>query len=409
MTTQLITLTSNASLNAYPNNSLSKFVTHLPLALNQPGGIIARYIRLKSVKMHTQLQTPDPYSGYIKIQLDEVEGQRNSVIYERTLGTLKFPPNKKFHEYSIHEFKNAPVLKLVSTPITSFSALITNTLGTQLQLSYGPPTILELEVMEVLENNEFVIHCSSFQPTMFDSNTLSTFACPMPSEVTVKDYDVALLNIVYPPGLQEDSIAKLTIEKVVYTFVLNSYDSTDDFIDDVHNKLEDSQYGQYVTFGRVEKGPRKNSVQFTRNKTRGAPFVLKIKLSKEFQLACGYMLNLSPIHMLKRGGKLAFQGLPDVLSGIHSPLTMVYCDIIKSSIIGDVHGPLLRIVPVLYGKNNTVNSMYEPDNLSFHSVDKQTFSSIGFHLKDPAGRERNFRTSSDSDMVIITLLFRRRK
>jgi hypothetical protein len=400
MKSQIITLSSNASQSIFPHNSLSSFSARIPIRINQEGGITVKHVRLKSLQIHTVLETPDVHSGYIKVQLNQVRYQISDSTYERTLGTLKFPPEKTYADYGVIEFKNSPTLSLVDTPITVFSVEIKNSIGEQLKLARGPPTILELEIMTTNKREEFIIHCSSSHDNMYPNNTLSEFTSPIPAELNVENYNVALLNVVFPPAMSEKSVAKLYINDDYYMFTLNNYDTTNDFIRDVARRVRE-KYSTVVKFGRSEDG----RVHFKRSGQEPETEV-RIKFSKEFQISCGHLRNLKPSYHLQPRESLIFEGIADIASGLHSPLAMIYCDLIESNIVGDVYGPLLRIVPVKYTESLSTNSMYEPENLTFHTIGRSSISSIGFHLKDLAGRDRNFSTLNANDSLIITLLFR---
>ena len=92
-----------------------------------------------------------------------------------------------------------------------------------------------------------------------------------------------------------------------------------------------------------------------------------------------------------------------------TPLSMLYCDIVKPSIIAEVKGSLLQLIPMDDFIGQNANSNYTPKHLMFHSLIPYKIKNIKFYMTQTDGTENNFLSSGMvQDSVIITLLFRRK-
>ena len=94
-----------------------------------------------------------------------------------------------------------------------------------------------------------------------------------------------------------------------------------------------------------------------------------------------------------------------------TPLSLLYCDIVRHSIVGDERGALLQLVPVedFFGKDTAVH--YVPRQLIFHPVVPYKIKNIRFQMFQTDGTKNNLVsdiTQSRRGSMIVTLLFRRK-
>ena len=101
-------------------------------------------------------------------------------------------------------------------------------------------------------------------------------------------------------------------------------------------------------------------------------------------------------------GACIVQRVVDISATIHA--IYVYCDIVKSSVVGDSFSKLLRVVSVPNaGFGETIQKIY--DQPQFFPLEKKEFQTIEIDIKDDTGTTLKF----DSGRVIIVLHFRKRE
>ena len=85
------------------------------------------------------------------------------------------------------------------------------------------------------------------------------------------------------------------------------------------------------------------------------------------------------------------------------PTIMVYCDILQSSVVGDISAPLLRSIPVQGDHWTIQNSTF--NSIQYCPIAQKNIRSIGIYLRSHLGEVIQF----NSGLTIVTLDFRRVK
>ena len=91
-----------------------------------------------------------------------------------------------------------------------------------------------------------------------------------------------------------------------------------------------------------------------------------------------------------------------------TPISMLYCDIIQPSIIADVKGSLLQVIPLddFMVQDKVVH--YVPKHLIFQRLIPQKIKNIRFELTQTDGSPNSLVCDHEQDSLIVTLLFRRK-
>lgn len=403
----IITLNSFDSINFFPNNQRNNFVNKLPSSLVAPTGK-KFYLKLRAIALSAELTSEDIYAGYVKVHISELTEQQSGTDFNYVLCGFSYPPKVKFGDVGFHTVDNGPSLPVRVNPLTKLHVKITNSNGEELALTPASPTVIILEISNINMDTNFTITCTSYHPDLYPGNTLSLFSSPLPSEMNLQEYEVALQNIVFPPQMTESQIASLSIEGIDYNFNLSNYVTTMEFLEDVALTINASQFSGIILLGRNsnEESPHFGHIVIKRT-NQGDQEMYKIDVSWEFTLACGQTDKPRGTTWLRKGEMIVFDGWPDINLAKPNPLVMIHCNIIEPNIVGSSLANLLQIVPIQYEGDNSGNQMYEPHQLLFHPVMKRPFDGISFNFKNPDGRGRNFECGIiDQARMIITLVFR---
>ena len=248
-----VCLISTGNLDLYPLNCRTYFTNSVPLSLSHHRDQDL-YVRLRSVGLSYDTDKPAP--GYVKVQLNEVEEQASGFKnYNRVLGGFEYPPpNLSFQNYVFKTFgTEQPYLPLRMRLLSQLQVLITDNDNVRIDVESGAPTVVLLEIVaedEMRENNSFCVTCNSYQPDTYLGNTLSQFTCPLPETIELKDYEVALTSVVFPPQMSEQSVAQFMVETELYSYNLLEYKLFSDLIDTINSDLEKNQLGRELKFVR---------------------------------------------------------------------------------------------------------------------------------------------------------------
>lgn len=409
-------LASNASLDHYPQNSLTKFANSFsdPLYPNPIYGD-KFHVRLRSIVISKKLRRRDPNSNVVNIYLSEASSNYPSSRFDNCLAKLHVPfisKRKQGEHYFVKHFENSQFIPIRAVPITKLSVLITNGVGEQLNLAYGPPTIIEIEMTTMEVTNQFTVTCSpssarSEQHELYPNNTLTDFTMKLPDELDLNGWQVALANIVYPPDMErisEEVWLKVTTtegdgepDEVLMEFDLTSSKGhTSVFLFDVKRRLERSTK---VVMRQLENGNH----QFLIPHTVEENVRIRIEFSDAF-VRCFGQFEPEGRWVMKKNEAVTLHGVPNIGHVTPSSVAAIYCDIVEPSIMGSQKVPMLHLLSLEQATKNKV--LYEPDHLVFRNVVQRRFSTVNIKIKQPDGRDHNF--SGGKKDMLVTLLFRPR-
>lgn len=442
MFTSFITLNSNSSIDSYPQNTATNFTNVLPHQMQTYGGK-KLFIRLRRLIMSYKFgEVLAQRTSHVKIHLTELEPQTVNTSYEKILAHFQFPPEDVINdEYALHDFEHGQFNELQSVPLHQLTIKITDSNNQELPLwEEGAPTLLILELSDMDYSKQFVITCQSrglYGPELYPHNTLTKFTARLPQEFFLPDWEVAMLNMTYPPDLRHITSPTCTIEVETdyfddesrkWTFKLIDYASTAEFIYDIIQSIEQDEFWSSI-ISVVQLKPNVSSVN------EGIQFIVKPdpKVVKDwnennvvrfsFNDNMWHVFNseilFNQSHLLHEDGKVTIKGLPDINRLLPSSVGMVYCDIVKPSPVGDHFAPLLQMVPLppskqrLYLENQYQHKknigIYEPQHLIFHPLESKEFSDIKFEILQPDGSSHNLHGSEKYKAgMSFSLLFRMR-
>ena len=409
---QTVCLVSSASLDKYPSNTRTNFSNQLPESIKTEHGKVL-YVRVQNVGISTHaFSTGTGFApDYIKIHVYEIRPQMEGVGYSRFVAGFRYPPSYKCGvNFGLHTFQHSPYLPLSINEIQKLQVRLTDYRNADIECDQGPHTFVTLVISDKMEKEEFTVHCLSRQPDLFVENRLANFTSPIPKEMTLEKYEVAMLNVVYPPLTKQIQKARLTINGVNFTYELEDFDSTIAFIRRVRDDIQDSQFRRYLFFNRVARGLHRGSAYIRRSAHESVDTVVRISTSHSFTIACGQTNRALAPTYLQAGETILFDGKPDINNVLDKPVAMLHCSIIEPTVMGGKHAHVLQAVPLKSVRQNDQDLIYEPPQLAFHPVIPRPFTSISFKFTDIQGEESQFISPfPEEDAILVTLVFRRKK
>jgi hypothetical protein len=350
----------------------------------------------------------------MKIYIHELESQREGNTYTHFAGGFNYPADKiqtGDYTYGLHVFREAPNLLLRFEELRQIHVLITKDDGNQALLPRAYSTFLWIEITDMKPRDQFTITCFSHQPTLYPSNTLSKFSSPIPSEMHLLNYEVALQQLIFPPQINENTIASIRIGRYNWTIKLHEIRNTVNFIAKVQGLISGSTYRNELVFAIHDgAGAHKGMAFFARRNTalarRRGP--LEIIPSINFSKACGQTIKAKEAFRLSAGQVEFFDGIPNIRLAKPHPVAMLNCDILTSNVLSGNRSYLMHCIPVLDGHTHGQKRLYEPPELAFLPVREIPITNIKFEFCNPDLTARDFQSSFPTDSMVITLLFRKK-
>ena len=359
-----------------------------------------------------------PNNDYLKISLDELEAQRVDQGFDHCAGGFEYPPKTELAKntnYAYHVFSRSPYLRLRYSEISRMEVRIVNLAGELVQGIYGgPPTLLLLDVRDDMDYENFTMTCNSRQPELFVSNTLTNFTSPLHTQMNLSKYQVALVNVMYPPTLIEQTVATMTIDSTRFSYIMDEFTETSEFIAKVQSDLDASMYSGLFRFEIGTWGRKQNRLGLTRayGRERNKNFKKKIvvSFSHTFTMACGQQHDFRGATVLVAGRSIVFRGRPNINLVKGNPIATLHCDIVKNGVIGNKVSNLLGCVPVMTDRTAGRKRLYEAPQLIYYDVVSRPINSISFMFTNPDGGRRSFATTEDEiyDNITVTLSFRQK-
>lgn len=408
-----ICLSSDASMQIFPNNSKTHFVNQFPFPLKNRDSSRKFYVRVSSISISTQEHSLPP-ADYAEIHLQEVEGQRSGRDFVNVVGGFKYPPKSGQNGsiYGTHVFTQAARLPLQFQELQRLEVRITNRDNKQLRLDEGPPTLVWLEITDDMDDrDEFTVICNSLHPNLFPSNTLSHFTAPIPSYMTLDDHEVALLQVTFPAYMTDrKEKALMWINDTEYTYDLSTMMRTSTFINQVSTDLRLGEFGDELRFyisGEHTRFPNR-TVMKRKKLDAEDPREIRVHFNTAFLDACGQTNQPRTATYLKPGKMILFEGTANIFNAMPHPVSVLTCNLIEPNIMAAQHAYALQCVPIVHGRGAAdYPTVYEPKNLSFHPVKPLPFNSMTFRFLEPDGTLKNLTTHHYGG-IQVTLLFRKK-
>ena len=300
-----ICLSSDANIETFPSNTPNNFINLLPEPIENKGEG-KYYLKVKSVGLSIYGEGTTDTSSYIKIHILEIKEQIQGNDFTHFAGGFTYPPKDKYtYYYGLHTFKRSPNLELKFQYLSQLHVILTNENDKQITLPTAFPTLVWIELSDMTPEHEFTMTCLSSQPLLYPGNTLAQFISPVRSELHLANFEVAVLQVVFPPRMKEVSTATLTVGRNTWKFDLGQMYSTEDFIQAVKAKLRHSTYKADVVFGIQDATDHEHDGQifFARKdnaltQRRGQ---IWIEPDLTFSRICGTILNYDGGFFMKPG------------------------------------------------------------------------------------------------------------
>ncbi len=409
-----ICLTSNANEDIYPENTRTNFTNRLPSSWTSKDGK-PFYLTLKTIFISTADLAFQDISqvNYLKVHVFELEPQRFDQKFNHCAGGFQYPPKQELvANYCCYNFLHPTKLPLRYQHLDKLHIRITNNEDEDIEIKLGMQTILWIELTtEMTQQDQFTICCSSFHPNLFPGNTLNNFSSPLPTELYLPAYEVAMLNFIHPPFMKEkDRIIWVSINGRKIEWNLNKMRNTAHMLAEIKNDIE--SHGTVIN--RLKFSTNDGQVYIERISHPKVPTKrpMRIEISPDFSKAMGQTLKGQGVIILMPGERITFEGQPDVYLSLPYPVTFLHSSAIATNVCNGQYGNLLECIPLKLDMEPnipTFTTFYEPQSLTFHPVANRPISSINFDFKNPDGSSRNFTSSNPADSIIINLLFRRKQ
>ncbi len=428
---RVVCLVSDANPTSYPHNKPWEFTNVFPVPVTDRSD--RRFtLRVCSAVLSASLIVAYRQHARLIINISGIEPQADGRSY--TQRTAAFPLAEAVAQYGPtatlsadalgvryheHVFRQSPRLPLKFQILQKLTITITTEDGNVASIA-GVETIFPTIVMLELEEDEqdqrqFTVTCRSHSAGgLYAANELSNFITPLPTEVELKDYEVALQSIVYPPELREDlAPITLTFNQHVLDFTVTAdLEDTHNFLQLVRTSMAAIPVLSTISLNVLDDG----SVEIRRRRFQAGnhgPLVMLVSCSFNFAVAIGGpgSRQLLPRTPLRYGTGIRFGGRPNITRLAPFSVAMLECDIVTPNIVGGRRANLLQVIPVLHRRKSGATRLYEPAELLFQPVDEIPFSQIRMRFTHPDGTQRHFHTFATAGqhaMIVLTLVFRKR-
>ena len=415
------TLISNGSLQSFPQNTLSLFTNAFSQPIYPRRGSDKLYVRLRGIAVSNRLQYRDPGASLLKIHLSELQPRIGTSINNRCLAKFHFPYTiKKKAKYFLKEFKNTPFLPITSIPLTSLTIKLTNRRDNQLPLDIGPPTLIYLEISDMDLSKNFTITCSSNDGQsgrIYPNNRMDDFTCRLPREINLKDWEVALSCITFPPGINKKTskavisfyICDISDKTVLHVFhkeydedALKGFETGKEMMEDIAKEVSLALHiKDYVRLGELDNG----YYQIISKSELPNTFCVGFEWNEGFNRLLGRSGKHPRKYLLAANVAYTIKGVIDLTKVDPSNAGLLYCDLIQPSIVGGQLVQAMKLIPLPSG-GNTASNVYEPKHLLYHPVQHRTFSAIKFQIMQADGQNIWFQERRNSEGINITLIFK---
>jgi len=411
-----ITSLSNASLDFYPNNTLTKFIHQLPIPieLNQSQ---KHTIELRSISLAFNVKSNVDQVNFVKLHLDELDPHIAAHEEDaRCLARIPFSSSnasKNGAKITLwHEFTHPLAVPLANViRLDRLSYLLTDEYNQQLDLESGITTVVNILIREMKYQDHFSITLNpSVSKDAFPRNEDNDYFTTFPDEIELgSGWEVALHSVMVPRGIHVEPMYEIRIasdwgEESVSWIIRDISDV--EFFEALSDKLVTWGLGFEYDYADEESVIRITTPEETHEYCslhfNGAVYEFFGKQPTLERVCFDFETYLSVEHIaINRKRKSIVDRENSRIDHI-----VIYCDILSDSIIGNTFSPLLDIIScnsvgLTKPKDNT---LYHAPNLTFRPVSKEEFSTIRLMMHTLDGKAAPISVGSQN--ISITLYFR---
>ncbi len=448
-TSRQITSLSNASLDLYPDNSLTHFTHRLPQKLDVKAGVTVQ-VALTHLIISGELD-PEKYTtgsgslpppSYLKLHLSQLNPQAVPDNSESTV-LARIPYARKTDASRAYR-PIAPVfLPLVAcAQVEELTFFVTDEANRRLYLAEGPPTVVQVEMETSGRRGAFSMSVNSeVSADLYPDNTLSEWRTEFPQSLNLDaNWEVCLHSVQVPKALYiSDSMGKVTLlretgESASMTKMFTSPLTEMGFINFELNEWM-MRHGLQIQVAVSGEIMVRRGMYFSAE-DKAAAGVLPDDPSTYFRhvvfnpALCSMLGipieddegkrvtvvadpgDLLPVHL--RQAKENYRD-NNMIQGVHVDQLAVYVDLVEPSIMGNVIGPILDILPTeksgLYDTEK--DSFYALTNPIYRGVNPKSGKTMTVKLTRLDGESPPLMYDEDTEEkdrlpMTINLVFRKR-
>lgn len=414
---RVVYLVSTSSPLAFPGNTASHFTNELPDPIEVARGTDNDlYARVSHMVLPNWLEegTQVP-GGFLKIHLGELLSQTRDRQYEQVAATIKYPPDfQEEGDYMSRTMRHTPYLALRFSRVNSLHVRVTDIYDREVRFKRGLKTVLTLEMTTAPDELQFTVVCTSGHLDSHPNNRLSHFKAALPQQMTLPQHEVALLQLMYPSRLEHDiPPIWFGINGNRHYLEVKQWHSSAKFLLWVRAGIRNTAGARReLSFAiNAEQGRAYFKRSQTANGDAPSTWNCKLEISEQFARLCGERGRMPGEINVKPGQTVMLPGRPDVVNVLPSPFALVHCDILEANVLGSSRAQVLQCVPLLMRgqRQGDLVGVYEPKQLTYHAVRPHPFQFIDFKFTEPDGTLKEYRKERDSDVMMVTLVFRRRR
>ena len=342
----------------------------------------------------------------IKVKCDNIRSQIFNNTHSKDIETFK-PSFHEFDNHYFHEFENPTYVKLMNTSLKDLTFELTDEYDNCLNLKDGISTVLQVSFKRMSANKKsFSIRLTPL--VTVEENSVCKFRSILPNILNLNEnWRVGLKEITFPTNIKTFSSNfneirvrelnqkmqyipknlkehKFNLENAIYT--------KESLLSTIISKLESLDW---LTFSIED-----NTLHVVSSKNceitiyNDLAMLLGAPVYSNHSRTMGYSFECRSYEMVKIGTNIDMNILKPAF-------LMVYCDIVKPTLISSDYTNILRIVPITYGKNQNEYQSVEFKNIEYKEISNNFINIIQTEIRSHSGNLIQF----DSNFLSLHLYF----
>ncbi len=403
----LITSPSNASLDQYPDNTLTKFRHHFPKRISLKPGL-SHTIYLKSISVDAAVAKAAK-GGIIKVHLLQLDTQTSPKKGDAQV-LARIPSSLHTQDGSPlwHEF-NHPIHCVLedSDELHELDFLLTDINNKQLSVEgFGVATVINIVLKEMDYQDQFSITVNPrYSSHIYTSNTCIDFRIHFPSTIELgPNWEVALHHVIVPRSMYIESTAHMKVNKKSYQWNIFGTSGEEVFravtggLSAYNFSLEIEYTGdeELLVLKNSDSRRKKGTVYLNSYLCQALGIIGHEGIGKLWRLSYGETV------VVRKAKEIVFQS-------VRCDHIAIYSDIVQESIVGNSSAKLLEIVSTsqIGIFNTSSDTIYHLPHLTFRPISKYSFDSLQFYVAGMDGKEPSIHDSGEG--ITYTLLFRQKQ
>jgi hypothetical protein len=456
-------LASNASMNVYTKNTVTKFTNLLADPITRGVGVSGLVISLTKIAVPFRLLPQEQRIGeptdVLQIHIPQIEPQ----IVNRSLSPLlasfslkdaaanqgkKEGSDGEPPEYIFYEFDNPSTLPLKDKVVSALGAHLTNIQGISFPLADNlPPAFLEMEVRSSESGGgEMSVFCMSHcaaDAAFYPQNTLTDFKAQLPSPMSFAGWEMSVAGLSMPAvggtrsqctmgfilsaGMRPTREERSNKVKLQLDPDLESAASAAAVIESLADAISDESSLRNILLVSFETKGADSRVDSFKLTNISEKYYVTVFTSRKLNGVLGHTYAIRQYVLRPQSDDVLPPLFIDLVKANSDtlapsefrlpPLGLLYCDILKPLPVGDTLAPLAEIVPIAQfeeGHGTIGERMYRPKIPHYHDVRNSEISAIAFKIMRADGKPITVRSVAQSAIAstggtVVELRFRLKK